>query len=34
MAKVIIHTTMTLDGYIARLNDEIDGHLNTAQMKW
>jgi len=24
MAKVIIHTTMTLDGFIARPNDEID----------
>jgi len=24
MAKVIIHTTMTLDGFMARPNDEID----------
>ena len=24
MAKVIVHTTMTLDGFIARPNDEID----------
>ena len=30
MAKVIIHTTMTLDGFIARLNDEIDWAFNIA----
>ncbi len=31
MAKAIIHVTMTLDGYIARPNDEIDWAFKYSQ---